>query len=457
MPDLIIQKSIAVVQHGDEHHTKMVPPVRTSPSPPSDIYLTIGQDYESIRAYLDDIRSAPHAYMVYTDLQTLVGLWAPVNYGTGVEYANGVINLSQQYFPTNPLPSLQIGLWLNGTLGCQGILNRQYQAQIEQFFRYCVVDCAALKIYLRIGYEFDNPDFHYTPELYKSTFQYLVLECDRLYSSKCREKIEFVWHSWAATTYTSSSISQLYDYYPGDDFVDWIGISIFSQLYTLDNVPPKVTTVGTPATVRQVCEYAQHHGKRIMIAESTPFGGIDQLNDPWSDWFVPVLELIDDYRSIQMWSYIYCNWNVQPMWQNAGFGDSRLSQNETLVRLWRHQVVSNPRFFSPPSHSDGNVTSEPPLTMMQLFPSEYKKNCLGSFPLDQPSQMVVAACFLAIALQNAVRRWLRSSTRKALTGQSDAAAVVCSMANNEETPLSQTTKPIINYGTTDTRDERERR
>jgi hypothetical protein len=360
-------------------------------------YLTIGQDYDSIQEYIRDFvvlpksnhqknhlipatttqpHQIPHGYMVYTDIQQLLGLDTPINYGSGIEYANGIISqsmaltqvLSNQQHPPPPpqLPSLQIGLWLNGPFGCQHILQDQkefYQNQIRKLFRYCIIDCATTvsKIYLRIGYEFDNPTFGYTdrPDLYRTTFQYMIQECYRMYSyTACRTKIDFVWHSWAATSYTdatsTASTTSLDDYYPGDEYVDWIGISIFSQFYTPQNLPNHVTPLGNPTTVQYICQYAQQHNKFIMIAESTPFGGIDQLNDPWYDWFVPVLSLVEQYN-IHMWSYIYCNWNVLPMWHTAGFGDSRLTQNHTVAELWNRHVVQNPRYMT---NSQWNVSQE---------------------------------------------------------------------------------------------------
>ena len=61
-----------------------------------------------------------------------------------------------------------------------------------------------------------------------------------------------------------------------------------------------------------------------MIAESTPFGGIDKVakkhnipsNEVWRVWFQKVLDLIDEF-DIGMWSYINCNWEAQPMWHNV--------------------------------------------------------------------------------------------------------------------------------------------
>ena len=84
--------------------------------------------------------------------------------------------------------------------------------------------------------------------------------------------------------------------------------------------------------------------KPVMIAESTPFGGIPMLDDPWQDWFEPILDLIDA-NDIAMWSFINCDWTSQPMWRGVGFGNTRLAVNGTVMRLWREHVIRNSRFL----------------------------------------------------------------------------------------------------------------
>lgn len=82
---------------------------------------------------------------------------------------------------------------------------------------------------------------------------------------------------------------------------------------------------------------------------STPFGGIN-LNDantvlfndtnPWDRWFGKVLSLIETY-DIDMWSYINCDWDSQPMWHNVGFGDTRLSSNAEVMHKWQHYILES--------------------------------------------------------------------------------------------------------------------
>jgi len=250
--------------------------------------------------------------MVYTDIQGLQGLDRPIDYGSGIQYADGI-----------PLLDLQIGLWLNGTAGCQDIVDGRLDENIRRLSDY--LQPKQRVVYLRIGYEFDNPDFGYdNPDLYKKAFTYL--------QRRMPPYVQACWHSWAA----SSNYSVLQDYYPGDEYVDMIGVSIFQQVY------PNIVG-GTMDTLRTVFDFARQCNKSILIAESTPFGGIPNLSDPWTDWFQPVLDLIDEY-DVRLWSYIDCDWTRQVQWKYAGFGDTRLNVNATVDDLWKQRVIHGDRF-----------------------------------------------------------------------------------------------------------------
>lgn len=338
--------------------------------------------------------------MVYTDIQTLRGLDSPTDYGSGIEYADGLASL---YYSTtgkvggsrkknderpagrdnsnrenNGGGGLQIGLWLNGTAGCRDILKGSLDTNIQQLLDYIIISSRFEQIFLRVGYEFDNPDFGYSddePDVFQEAFRYIVQACrdhdkeqrkhknhhrhqqrhdqyphnhshrhhhDGQSSAFCMDKTVFVWHSWASSLTRSNQLAR---FYPGNDYVDWIGISLFSQLYSKDDHPHKL---GTRETVQAVLDFAKNHGnnKPVMIAESTPFGGIPLLHDPWQDWFAPALKLIQNVdNNIAMWSYINCDWTWQPMWHDVGFGNTRLAINETIMKLWQENVLQNPRFL----------------------------------------------------------------------------------------------------------------
>lgn len=90
---------------------------------------------------------APAAAMFYTDLEKLQGLTTPVDYGSGIEYANGILN---SLFPQTNM-GLQIGLWLNGTYGCDMINHGKMEEQLQDLSTYLESNQFSA-IFLRIGY-----------------------------------------------------------------------------------------------------------------------------------------------------------------------------------------------------------------------------------------------------------------------------------------------------------------
>ena len=296
--------------------------------------------------------------MVYTDLAGLKGLWAPTDYGSGIEYADGVLNL----FPspnqntntanhnTQSSTGLQIGLWLNGTQGCFSVCAGEMDEQIQLLISY-LERSRASKIFLRLGYEFDNPSFGYSddPAMYILAFRKIVNDCRENLTKEALERVLFVWHSWGAPMAKKSLT--LNKFYPGDDYVDWIGVSIFQQVF-----PWSPGWGGRMSDVENVLEFAKEHDKPTIIAESTPFGGIELKqasndtklyltdneyeHDAWDRWFGKVIDIINKY-DVSMWCYINCDWEQQPMWHNVGFGQTLLSSNEHVMSNWYEKITNN--------------------------------------------------------------------------------------------------------------------
>lgn len=209
--------------------------------------------------------------------------------------------------------------------------------------------------------EFDNPSFGYSsnPSSYKEAYRYIVDRFHQKSTNKNNKQsinnVYFVWHSWAApraqsSSNTSTSYIPLDDFYPGDEYVDLIGISIFQQVYSKQNINVNnmndgrrklgeyVYWGGSMSNVKEILDYASSKQKPIMIAESTPFGGIqNDETTTWEEWFVPVLDLIEEY-DIAMWCYINSDWDKQPMWHNVGFGNTLLSSNSYVMKQW-HSVM----------------------------------------------------------------------------------------------------------------------
>ncbi len=117
-------------------------------------------------------------------------------------------------------------------------------------------------VFLRIGYEFDNPSFGYSddPGTYVMAFQRLVKFLRNEMSEHALARTFFVWHSWAAPRAKGLSLD---DFYPGNEYVDWIGISVFQQLFPWSSGWGNdfVDWGGNRRDIEEVLEYAVEQNK----------------------------------------------------------------------------------------------------------------------------------------------------------------------------------------------------
>ena len=90
---------------------------------------------------------------------------------------------------------------------------------------------------------------------------------------------------------------------------------------------------------------ARDHNKPVMIAESTPRGLLlDKLDGEfiWNDWFAPYFEYIHNNSDvIRVVAYINVDWDEQAMWQNQGWGDTRVQVNDVVLENWLDEIESD--------------------------------------------------------------------------------------------------------------------
>ena len=300
-----------------------------------------GQDFDSILAYTSAFASSqpsPFSLMTYTAIHSeqgnLTGLTEVIDYGSGKQWLTGLAKA----FPSS---SLQVGLYLVNELSA--IKAGVYDHHIDRFIR--VLNETGRPIYLRIGYEFETERNNYDPEEYKFVFRKIAKRFEALSVNN----VAFVWH---AAVEDSPRGGLLYDdWYPGDDVVDWCGISLFQQPYQCQSV-----TKCFMIFPEQFTAYCASHEKPMMIAESTPFGGIlddkalakdpDRKNgagyqgNTWNNWFTPVIGFIAAHKDVRMWNYINCDWDSLPMYKSEKnhapgvyWGDSRIQSKLYLLRF----------------------------------------------------------------------------------------------------------------------------
>jgi hypothetical protein len=272
------------------------------------------------------------------------------------------------------------------------------------------------QFYLRIGYEFDLLENHYDSSSYRKVFQKIV----RLFRSNHINNVLFIWHS-TGSTIAADSVYRYDEWFPGREYVDMCGVSIFQQPYhcvyptpepsekpsfsplmasnkqktsngnngmmrsrshrralssssssiasskerereallaassqkkkemandiaTLshshhhddkDDDSSDVDDADNDAASKEYChmpaveaftDYCSSRNISMMIAESSPFGGINTKNkgkneagyqgDTWEKWFVPTMDYIV-HNDVRVWSYINNDWDMFPMWQTT--------------------------------------------------------------------------------------------------------------------------------------------
>ncbi len=285
------------------------------------VLLIVGQDLGAVggfvepnnNGYFDHLKHVPGGVTTYSCLPYLNGLKYLDNYGSGDVFAQAIIDN-----PTYKNSVLAIGLSLKGEI--TNIADGVHDNAIIELGNW--VKSTNRPVFIRIGYEFDGGWNNYNPPGdYILSFRRIV----DVFKDIGVENFATVWQS---SGYEGSDPTHILSWYPGDEYVDWLGYSHFHN----------------NSNGAAMMALSKTKNKPIMIAESTPKGyKISDPNTPvWNDWFKPFFSHIhnSDHR-IRAVAYINNNWDVQPMWAGQGWGDTRVEMNETVKSQWLLEVSKN--------------------------------------------------------------------------------------------------------------------
>ena len=218
------------------------------------------------------------------------------------------------------------------------IANGENDEQIRELAEF-VNSYPQVPFFIRPGFEFDviYRSVGVSAEDYKGAFRRIVdglRELDAgnfviLYSGGYSSTPSNLWH----------------DYYPGEEYADWVAYSHFEK--------------GIPDPTRGVFKFAENRDKPIMIAESTPYA--DDINEDngqqiWDEFFANVFATIQAHPGrIKAYAYINTDWRTHSLWIEGdplGFGatDSRMQESSLISANWINEL-QNARYVL----SDDNV------------------------------------------------------------------------------------------------------
>ncbi|HEY4354139.1 MAG TPA: hypothetical protein VGN16_00205 [Acidobacteriaceae bacterium] len=291
---------------------------RLEPKEPVVLHGAGQSDESSFAAYSKAVAPAkPMLTMSYIDLREDV----PSYFGR--------LRVELARYPDLLIP--QIGLSLNSDDA-----KKHYEADIARG-----VDDARLKllcdglrsldrpVFLRVGYEFNGPWNGYVASSYVAAFRHIT-ETIRACGL---DNVAIVW-DWSVGAEldaesgganAADAAKRYMAFYPGDAWVDWWGLNIFSA-----------TDTWTPATKAFLAD-AERHRMPVIIGESTPKGHSVQEGSRILDaWYKPYFGLIHTSPGIKAFCYIDWDWSIYPQW--ADWGDGRIEQDPTVLGFYRAEV-----------------------------------------------------------------------------------------------------------------------
>jgi hypothetical protein len=363
------------------------------------ILFFLGQDSETLTDYrvdvLDKDATVPRlgGITLYTSIVSANKKDNLINLTKNLDHGAGIINFSRS-LREFPDAALAVGLYLSdAATGCKseptraiaGILGNgiskdhvsSYRADVDKLITF--LKDTHRPVFLRIGYEFDGPWNCYSPDSYKLAFRYIKQRIDELKA----DKVATVWQSAAwprnQAIYQVTDANHLDKFYPGDDLVDWVSLSVFygknyqQHQWACDQLnPDSFTPHVTPLSQQErILNFARSHKKPVMIAEAAPVGFDNtQLttsciftNRPspitaeaiWESWYADWFAFIEDNKDVVRGvHYINTNWRSQSMWRctakslagskncNQGYwGDSRVQANPIILQKFKQAINRN--------------------------------------------------------------------------------------------------------------------
>jgi len=232
---------------------------------------------------------------------------------------------------------------LNCTNEAQDIKNIRKFASNLKSFSDLFAKYPDVPIYLRFGAEFDVWTDLADPEEFKNAFRY-VSE----YFKQRNENVAIVW----CPNQVSNWYVNIDDYYPGDQYVDWVGIALYSQKYFLgDKNQPEDSEIAFKSgknsdPVLAVKEIVEKYGNRkpIMVAASGCGHKVLKTGEDTTDFAVQRLResyyyLPMVYPQIKLMAYF--DWYVANSNEKDDF---RLSSNKRLQNEYLN-LVRGSRFI----------------------------------------------------------------------------------------------------------------
>ncbi|GLS24632.1 glycosyl hydrolase [Marinibactrum halimedae] len=333
-----------------------VPPVTPPPSDsshaqydpgPGRTTLLIGQNvYGEYESYVDATGIAPAGSSHYGSIYS-----GTVRGGMGSDTdsnAQNHLNSVNERFPesysliaVNLKDNVSEGGYSSLNAALRGIANGEMDDNIDRFAQ-TMLSQPDRKFLMRIGYEVNTSLFGNGSQ-FAEAFNHIAR---RLRETNGVSNVDFMYHP----SYLPNDTRALY---PGAEFVDFIGFSVFNSAVCMPLPNQQFCSPGdriNPA-LRESFEWSQNQEKPIAIAEAAPRPPAVNTEEGFKEYLDRLFAVVDQY-DIRLLTYISTHWPQQG-WPSADWGDSRLNRDTAVLSHWT-SLVDAERYLQ---YSD--VTEEP--------------------------------------------------------------------------------------------------
>ncbi len=186
-------------------------------------------------------------------------------------------------------------------------------------------------VFLRIGYECNDPTHNYNPQHFILSWKYIV-------DTFRKHHVTNVAMVWSVCTAFNRDLGELMNYYPGNDYVDWFSDDLFGARHFTEKNNLKIIT-------EDFYKESKKHKKPMMIGESSAAGiGVDKGKESWDGWFKPYFQWIHSHPNVKAFCYINWDWGKdwkQPEWGNCRIEENVYVQEKYLQELSRSEYIHN--------------------------------------------------------------------------------------------------------------------
>jgi hypothetical protein len=269
-----------------------------------------GQDLAAYKNYWNVMhtQNKPLMYMTYLSLREATSDWA-----------DGLKADLMSHTGKFQIPQIGLSMANDGIPSShyeQDVASGLYDKQISMFIDG--LQKLAIPAYVRIGYEFNGVSWNgYGTTTYKNAFIHIT--------NMIRARGVEVATVWDLSI---DGVTNYMDYYPGDEYVDWWGINIFSAGHFTD------------PNAKNFMDDAGTHKKPVLIGETTArYVGVLNGQQSWNQWFTAFFTFIHTYPELKAFSYI--NWDWSQCGGNlATWGDARLEKNTIVSGNFANEMDS---------------------------------------------------------------------------------------------------------------------